>query len=149
VLGQARDFAYQGKLESLLVCEADPYLASLALRILCQDWGLCSNYTKILEDYINGVAWDHADELKLAALSAAGALLYEHEHLGLLRAAIDAYRSSSNEDAVREAAFRTMWLATKRDLRRLVPYGEINPPSSQEIAQAIHEAESLIQGVLP
>ena len=91
LLGESRDLGQRQKLESLLNCEIDPYLSAIALRILCQDWGLGTEYNQLLKKFIIGVPWDYSNELRDAAISAAGDSLYDKDDPILLQELLRLY----------------------------------------------------------
>jgi hypothetical protein len=146
LLGESRDFGQRQKLESLLHCELDPYLSAIALRVLCQDWGLATEYNQLLKKFIIGVPWDDTNELRDAALSAAGDSLYDKEDPRLLQEIVRVYDNASTDDELRGFAFRSIWLAAKRDLRELIPREGARLPSEDELSEVLANARQRAAG---
>jgi hypothetical protein len=143
IIGKSHDHSFREKLESLIHCQADSYLAALAVRILCQDWQFGDQYVEILERFIGGVSWDELDDLRLAAISAAGDVLHARQNAELLRTLLTVHDSQNSDDVVRNAAFRAIWKATGRDIRKLIPTHQESYADNAELDRALQEARML------
>jgi hypothetical protein len=76
---------YEELLAGYMRYSEDPQVAALALSVLCVQWERCHLYRDRLLDALAGVPWDQFDELKQAAISAAGEYLRSANDLAVFQ----------------------------------------------------------------
>jgi len=59
-------------------------LARLAVQVLCSYWGLASEYSGTLKEFIQRVDWDTEDDVRIMAISCCGSIVARKEHADLL-----------------------------------------------------------------
>ncbi|MEL6447365.1 MAG: hypothetical protein AAFQ62_05385 [Pseudomonadota bacterium] len=105
VIGLAGDEQYERYVAPLVEYRQDPMIAALALKVLCEYWGLARKYDQELQGFIKGVPWDSDNTVRLAALSIAGEQLRAARNDGLLLLVTRAYGRIQNDPFVRAGAY--------------------------------------------
>ncbi|MGH7425801.1 MAG: hypothetical protein ACREJP_06505 [Candidatus Methylomirabilales bacterium] len=85
IIGRGGDPRFLPVVEPFLDSPDDPMLASLALEILCNFWGLYEKYRDVTIKFMRGVPWDEDKEVMDMAISCAGQLLRERRDPELAR----------------------------------------------------------------
>lgn len=86
----------------------DPMLARIALRVLCDDWGLGARYLHELMRFVDGVSWDVDEEVRTIAISTAGELLREIKGPDLGRRLLKLTRDPNELKETREWTLRAL-----------------------------------------
>src|SRR6185437_426082 len=95
ILGHAGDASYEAIVSAFLDSQDNPMLARLALQILCSYWGLCDQYVEEVRQFVDGVAWDEGEDVRLAAISIGGDYLGGHEDRALADALLSTFEDRS------------------------------------------------------
>ncbi|ADB30583.1 hypothetical protein Kfla_1482 [Kribbella flavida DSM 17836] len=126
VVSRARATRHQELVASFLDCADDPMLARLALQTLCSFWGLSAQYLDFIKRFVAGVDWDHFEDVRQVALSAAGEYLRENTDCELFRgvhgACVDSSSGSVGQRIALEALARALGkpMAESLDGKRLM-----------------------------
>ncbi len=133
VIGEAGDARYEEVVSRYLYFRADPFVARLALQVICNEWDLGESHVDDLLAFVRGVSWDleTGGFAREVAISAAGELLRRHHHPVLLQALLDCYDDEAEVEAIRRQAYSAVLRAlgthwrdvpgTASDLWRLKP----------------------------
>src|SRR6266849_11221932 len=92
ILGHAGNPSHERIVREFVVSCDNAMLARLALQILCNYWGLSNKYVDEIRRFVQGVAWDGDDDIRLAALSIGGNYLHDNEDKALLDAILALFR---------------------------------------------------------
>ena len=72
ILGRAHAVGYRSMIEKYLEDRSEPLLTKLALQILCSYWNETERYIAYVRQFAAGVPQDHANDIRLVALSIGG-----------------------------------------------------------------------------
>lgn len=92
----------------------DPMLASMALKCLCNHWGLGRSYLSQVHRFAEGVSWDPEGYVRLTAVSVLGEVLREQLEPQGLRILLDTLLDGEGNPVVRLAAYRALLRAEGR-----------------------------------
>lgn len=106
VLGRSGAKEYENLLADFLEYRDNPNVAGLVTSILCVQWGLAGKYRDHLAAALAGYEWDDFNEVKLAALGAAGEYLRSACNCEILRALVKI--SESAQSNMRNFALEAM-----------------------------------------
>jgi hypothetical protein len=99
VIGESGALPHEQLVASFLEYRKDPFVARLALEILCSFWHLTDRYVDQVERFLKGVEWDDEGDVRQIAITSAGEFLRDRRHSELLKALL-ALGSPQNEDAL-------------------------------------------------
>lgn len=143
ILGERGDGSLSYLVEPFLM-GPDPLLADKALRVLCWQWGLLSQYGSAIRKFIEGVPWDEDKICYLTALSIAGDYLRHNPGPDLLHTLLSIYRDKTRRKVVRLIAYESLVKATGHDLRKVPittdswnPEVDIDPQVLKEAVQRL------------
>ncbi|MFC0842747.1 hypothetical protein ACFH04_03205 [Streptomyces noboritoensis] len=109
VVGLAGSRAHAEAVGKYLHVPADPMLSRLALQILCDYWGMTSEFLPELRAFVAGVEWDVDGDVRDMAVSVAGNHLREAEGPSELARMIMAIAEDESEFSLtRESALRAL-----------------------------------------
>ncbi|MGK5446743.1 hypothetical protein [Streptomyces radiopugnans] len=109
VVGIAGSPAQAEAVQRHLCTPADPMLSRLALQILCDYWGMSSDFLPELQSFLAGVDWDVDGDVREIAIPIAGRHLREvGGPVGLAQVLTDIAESEGELDLVREGALRAL-----------------------------------------
>lgn len=97
----------------------DPMLARLALQVLCRYWGLAERFIDRIRDFMLGVEWDEANDVRQVAISLAGQYLRDGNVAGELTEILVQIASDPTDDILREDATRALAMAMGDDLNSI------------------------------
>lgn len=121
ILGRGWATDHRDLVESFLDSPDDPDLARIALTTLVTYWDLGSEYRAELREFIRGIEWDHGDDVRLVALSAAGELVRKTGDGELVSDLLEVAEGVDEDVLIRDAAFDAIARAVGtgyNDLRR-------------------------------
>ncbi|MGH7424883.1 MAG: HEAT repeat domain-containing protein, partial [Candidatus Methylomirabilales bacterium] len=105
ILGHAGGPEMVPVVEPFLDSPEDPFLARMALQVLCNSWGLAEKYHDRISEFIRGVPWDDEDDVvRDMAISCAGISLREHWDPELAGMLIGIAQDESEEELTRNWA---------------------------------------------
>jgi hypothetical protein len=121
ILGRSGACRYRALVEQFLEFSTDPMVARIALQVLCSHWNLVADYEEAILRFARGVEWDIDEEVRQAAISAAGELLRNApaEELKHLLAAI--FMNHQESQPSRQAAYFALARAHGRSWADLPP----------------------------
>lgn len=125
-IGRAGATKYEPLVAQFLREHRDPGISGLALRILCNWWGLTDRYFEDLVSFLNGQNWDVSDEAQLMAISIAGEYLRNTSNLTILETLFHIFSDISKRNVIRGSAYFALCRAEGRD------WDEI-PPASRSV----------------
>jgi hypothetical protein len=99
VIGESGALSYEQLVASFLEYRKNPFVARLALEILCNFWHLTDRYVDQVERFLKRVEWDHQGDVRQIAITSAGEFLRARRHCELLKGLL-ALGSPRNEDAL-------------------------------------------------
>ena len=108
ILGKSWDSSHQGLVEQFLTIKEDPILAEEALSVLCNDWGLTSQYVEQVLQFMQGVSWDTFEDCRLRATSIAGEYLRHSTEPRILRGLLEIFEDEKEEHLLRESAYSAL-----------------------------------------
>lgn len=78
ILGRSFARRYENLIADYLVYPDEPEVSAIALSVLCAHWKLGRKYRGYLLAGMSGLSWDVDDDIRVHALSSAGAYLREN-----------------------------------------------------------------------
>jgi hypothetical protein len=146
VVGRSGRIEYRPVVERFLNSPRDPMLARLALVILCDWWGLYSDYSQRVLDFVQSVDWDLDQEVRQVAIS----LLGEHIRKGgdptpsrlLLKVAEDPVEW----DVIRGNAVAALARALGREYQDMPPATRVEPVDSLWSTEVLAAAKQRLCG---
>jgi hypothetical protein len=105
VIGRSGAHQYRGLVEKYLDAHDNPMLVRLALMILCRYWALSLEYKVRIQEFVRKIEWDDEGDVRLLAISIAGALLPRHHDRVFLQLLIHIFRDPSEDQLIRETAY--------------------------------------------
>jgi hypothetical protein len=115
ILGKSGATRYRNLVEQYLENGNDPWLAKLALQILCSYWGDASDYVEQITRFVRGVSWDEDGDCQLAAVSIAGEHLRTDHDPVLLYILLELFENEAEDQLLREGAYRALARAMGRE----------------------------------
>jgi hypothetical protein len=112
ILGRANAVRYRQLVERYLDRRDDPMLARLSLQVLCRYWGLASDYSEVLQKFIQKVDWDSEDDVRIMAISCCESIVAQKEHVDLLRLLYTIVCDPQEDSIAREAAYSALAIST-------------------------------------
>jgi hypothetical protein len=119
ILGYAFALQYRDLVEQFLECEEDPWLARLALQILCGYWGQTDQYLEEVLKFMRGVPWDQEEDVRQMAISEVGEYLRSNNEPRFLHELILIFEDDDEERSIREGAYFALARAMGRDWKNL------------------------------
>ena len=118
---------------SFLVEGVDAELAGLALRVLCQMWGVGDRFEAELERFCKGVPWDNEySDLAEAAVGCLAVVIRGVGHHRLLAVLLDRITGLSGDVLAEAATLTAIGRALGADWSQLPPVGAAWPASAAE-----------------
>ncbi len=130
ILGRAEAKQHRVLMEKFLYYPDDPMISRIALKSLCDYWGLTKNYLDVLKCFIVGVKWDEDQIVRLIAISIAGTYMHESEDPAFLKLLLEIFDNENEENSIRSTVYdaiaRGMGIKAKdlpsvRDLQTMSP----------------------------
>ncbi|MGH7426414.1 MAG: HEAT repeat domain-containing protein [Candidatus Methylomirabilales bacterium] len=108
ILGHVGNPSMVPIVEGYLDWREDPYVAAMALQVLCDSWGLYDEYRHVLIRFMRRVPWDEDEEVRNMAISCAGESLRERRDPELALVLMDMAQDESEEELTRSWAMRAL-----------------------------------------
>lgn len=105
---QPRGIKNRKLVEKFLHYPRDPSVACAALKVLCDYWGLTSDYLDFIKKIMRKETWDASQEIAISALNIAGEYLREHQDRQLLQQLIDLWEKEDLSEVDREIVYTAM-----------------------------------------
>ena len=102
ILGFSWASEYRDLVEPFLCYRKYDWVCCRALKALCTCWGLTENYLEIIKMYIRGADWDESDDIRIIAMSIAGAFLREKFDRELLQLLVDIFEGLGEIEGIHE-----------------------------------------------
>jgi hypothetical protein len=102
ILGVSGATEHRKLVEQFLYYPTDTLVSQMALHTLCNYWCLAREYLNELKTFIRGVEWDDCDDIRLFAISDAGAYLRSSYDKELLQLLISVFEDLGKSDAFYE-----------------------------------------------
>jgi hypothetical protein len=99
VIGRSVALSHEKLVASFLEYRKEPFVARLALQILCSFWDLTDRYVDQVERFLKGVEWDDEGDVRQIAITSAGEFLRDRRHCELLKTLL-VLGSPENENAL-------------------------------------------------
>lgn len=112
ILGRSEAIEHHALMETFLYYPEEPMITRIALKSLCNDFGLTKNYLDLLKKFILGVDWDEEDDVRLIAISIAGTYINETGDTTLLPLLLAIYENENEDNSFRNVAYEALARAT-------------------------------------
>ncbi len=77
ILGRSEAKQHRALMEKFIWFPEDPMITRIALKSLCDYWGLTINYLDVLKSFIVGAKWDEDEDVRHIAISIAGTYMLD------------------------------------------------------------------------
>lgn len=139
VVGRGGTSVHAGAVRKYLRMPEDPMLSRLALQILCDWWGMASQFLPELQEFVTGVDWDTDHEVRDIAVSIAGGHIRRFSGpVGLAAALVRIAEDEGELGFAREGALNALAAALG------VPLSDVSSPVSRRVRAGSAEAGRLL-----
>lgn len=116
---------YRSLVEKFLDYPKEPMLSRLALKTVCNYWGLTKNYLGTVKSFVKGVSWDDSEDIRLVAISTSGEYLRETIDKELLQQILEVYENLHESPLVRSSAFEALLRTIGMDWNEIPSVGDL------------------------
>lgn len=102
ILGFAGASEYRYLIEPYINYRKNDWVCCQALKALCTCWGFTEDYLEAIKMYIRGADWDVSDDIRIVALSIAGAYLREKFNRELMQLLVDMFEGLGEIEGIHE-----------------------------------------------
>lgn len=131
-------------IEKFLYYPTDPMISKIALQTLGDHWGFYKDYLSQIKEFVKGVEWDKDEDVRIIAISSAGAFLREttDKDKELVQLLVNILISDQKEEIMRDCAYYALAYAAGQEWSDILrDENKPNPLILEKVYQMLKSAK--------